>query len=163
MSLMTKPYSRRLPLARRRALAWTLGASLLALQLFLPSMDSERFSGIWSLLLLPIIFYAAHQLTSDGWVWNRLFRKETDLDEYETHARNAFIARAYSLLKGWCGWLHFAALLIGAGFISRFPALNPFADANKEAAIALYVITLWWAFEYLPRIVAALSEDEVEE
>ena len=150
-------------MGRRRFWAAALGVSVLALQLTLPSLTSERWSGVLALLLLPVLAVALHQLASDVWVWNRLFRKEAELDEYERHARNAFIARAYGLSSGWMLWLLFAASLLSGGFLQRFPAINPFPAGNAETAGAVFFILLVLAYAYLPRIVAALSEEEFAE
>ena len=160
MMLTAKPFSRTQPMKRRRFWAAVLGLSLLTLQLTLPSLDSERWLGVLPLLLFPVVGAALHQLTSDAWVWNRLFRKEGELDEYERHARNAFIARAYALSGGWAGGLLFAAYLLGGGFLKRFPAINPLPGGNAETASAVFFVLLVLAYAYLPRIVAALSEEE---
>lgn len=163
MMLTAKPFSRTQPMPRRRLWAAVLGLSVLALQLTLPSLDSQRWSGVLPLLLLPVILVAQHQLTSDAWVWNRLFRREAELDEYERNSRNAFIARAYALSGGWALWLLFAAYLLGGGFLKRYPALNPFPTANAETATAVFFLVVVSAYAYLPRIVAALSEEEFAE
>ncbi|WP_245808287.1 hypothetical protein [Deinococcus hopiensis] len=133
--------------------------SVLLVQLFLPSLNAERWTGILPLLLLPIIAYCQHGLTSSVWSWNRLFRKGNDLDEYETHARNAYIARAYAL-SGPLLWVSFIAFLLGGGLIRSFPLLNPFADASVAVAIGVFLAVLVSAFDVLPRIVAALNETD---
>ncbi|GAA5514310.1 hypothetical protein Dcar01_03065 [Deinococcus carri] len=161
MTLMSRAYSRRRSLTSRRVLAALLGVSVLLAQLFLPSLDTERWTSVWPLLLLPVIAYGLHGLTSQVWVWNRLFRKGTPLDEYETHARNAFIARAYAV-SGPLLWASFAALLLGGGLIRSVPALNPFAGANVEVAAVLFIIVVTSLFDTLPRIVAALNEPDVD-
>lgn len=164
MMLTTTPYRRTQPLARRRATLWTLGISVLLLQLTLPSLDSTRWTGVLPLLLFPVIAACLHGLTSDTWVWNRLFRKECELDEYEVHARNAFIARAYALTNGWAGLLLFLAFIVGGGFLNhRFPQLHLFPEANGETAAALLFLILLTGFQVLPRLVAAVSEDQADD
>ena len=160
MMLTAKPFSRTQPMGRRRFWAAVLGLGLLVLQLTLPSLDSERWLGVLPLLLLPVVGAALHQLTSDAWVWTRLFRKEGELDEDERHSRNAFIARAYGLSSGWMLWLLFAAYLLSGGVLKRFPAINPFPAGNPETASVVFFILLGLGYSYLPRIVAALSEEE---
>lgn len=157
MTLTAPAYSRTQPIARRRNLAAVLGVSVLLAQLFLPGLDSTRWAGVWPLLLLPVIAFCLHGLTSQAWVWNRLFRKASSLDEYETHARNAFIARAYAV-SGPLLWASFAAFLLGGGLLRTTPALNPFAGASVEVATALFIIVVVSLFDALPRIIAALNE-----
>ncbi|MBB5236114.1 hypothetical protein [Deinococcus budaensis] len=161
MTLTAPAYSRTQPLTRRRRLAAVLGMSVLLAQIFLPGMDSTRWAGVWPLLLLPGIAFRLHGLTSRAWVWNRLFRRTEQLDEYETHARNAFVARAYAV-SGPLLWASFAAFLLGGGLLRTVPALNPFAGANVEVATALFIVVVVSLFDALPRIVAALNEPEAD-
>ena len=161
MILTARAYTRTQPLARRRLLALILGVSVLLARVFLPGLDSTRWSGVWPLLLLPVIVFCLHGLTSQVWVWNRLFRKAADLDEYETHGRNAFIARAYAS-SGPLLWASFAAFLLGGGLFRTVPAMNPFAGANVEVATALFIIVVVSLFDALPRIVAALNEPDAD-
>ena len=56
-------YTRTLPMTRRRALAAGLGLSVLGLQLFLPSLDAERWGSLWPLLLVPVAALCLHGLT----------------------------------------------------------------------------------------------------
>lgn len=165
MMLTTRPYSRTQPLSRRRTILWILVVSVLLLQLFLPSMDSTRWTGILPLAFLPVIGVCLHQLTSDTWVWNRLFRREAQLDEYELHARNAFIARSYALVNGWGGLLLFLVFLVSGGFLNnRFPGLRLFPnDDSAMTATAVFLILLVIGFQLLPRLVAAVSEDQTDD
>lgn len=155
-------YTRTLPMTRRRTLAAGLGLSVLGLQLFLPSLDAEHWGGLWPLLLVPVAAVCLHGLTSQAWVWTQLFRREAQLDEYERHTRDAFVARAFTL-SGRLLWVSFLATLLGGGLITRFPALNPFAGASTEVAWGLFVLVAAAGYDGLPRILAALHEDLPEE
>lgn len=155
-------YSRTRPLAHRRMLAALLGVSVLTAQLTLPSLDSSHWTGVWSLLTLPVIAYCLHGLTSQVWTWNRLFRPSASLDEYEIHARNAFIALAYRRANIII-WSSFASLLIGGGLLRNSPTLNVLVGANVEVAVGLFVIVLVSSLDVLPRIMAALYEPDSED
>lgn len=47
-------------LAQRHSLAWLLGMSALLAQIFLPGLDSTRWSGVWLLLLPVTALYLSH-------------------------------------------------------------------------------------------------------
>ncbi|GEM49371.1 hypothetical protein [Deinococcus cellulosilyticus] len=158
MKLIDHPYSRTLPLMQRRALIVVFGSSALLAQLLLPSVQTESVAGALPLLLIPLALVCHYALMSEVWVWNRLFRPDRNLDEYERHTRNTFIAQAYNLNR-FLIWISVAAFMVGGGLLRSVPSLNVFAGASFEVAVLVFFAVVMGVFEGLPRLIAAWIED----
>ena len=124
----------------------------------LPSATTESVLGSVPMLILPVALYCHHALFSDAWVWNRLFQKSAQLDEYERHTRNAFVADAYTINRVLV-WISLAAFLWGGGLILSLPSINVFAGASSEVAVLVFVGVLITLFEITPKAIAAWRED----
>lgn len=158
MKIISIPYTRSMPVRQRRLLIGILAICGLLVQVLLPSVTTGSVLGSVSLLILPVALYCHHALFSNAWVWNRLFQKSTQLDEYERHTRNAFVADAYTLNRVLV-WISLAAFLWGGGLILSLPLVNVFAGATFEVAVLVFVGVLITLFEVTPKAIAAWRED----
>ena len=158
MKTISIPYTRSMPVRQRSLLIIALAVCGLLAQVLLPSATTGSVLGSVSLLILPVALYCHHALFSNAWVWNRLFRSAAQLDEYERHTRNAFIAAAYDVNRVLV-WISLVAFLWGGGLILTLSSINVFAGASFEVAVMVFVGVLITLFEVTPKAIAAWRED----